>query len=135
LEINMNHQMNPTSGPEFAADLSERAANKAEQALQSSKRMGNDVANAVQSGIDGLRDGSSAISRATAQAEDLTRRGIERARQATATVREKATRVSDQTVGYIKDEPVKAVLAAAAVGAVAALLIGWLGRSRNNHRL
>lgn len=131
----MNHQMNPTSGPEFAADLSERAANKAEQALQSSKRMGNDVANAVQSGIDGLRDGSSAISRATAQAEDLTRRGIERARQATATVREKATRVSDQTVGYIKDEPVKAVLAAAAVGAVAALLIGWLGRSRNNHRL
>ena len=128
----MNHQLNPTGAPEFASDLSDRAANKAEQALQSGKRMGNDVANAVQSGIDGLREGvPSAISRATAQAEDLTRRGIERARQATATVRDQATRVSDQTVGYIKDEPVKAVLAAAAVGAVAALLIGWLGRSRN----
>ena len=129
----MSHQMNPSTAPEFASDLADRAANKAEQALQSGKRMGSDVAQAVQSGIDGLREGvPSAISRATAQAEDLTRRGIERARQASATVREQATRVSDQTVGYIKDEPVKAVLAAAAVGAIAALLIGWLGRTRND---
>ena len=129
----MSHQMNPSTAPEFASELADRAANKAEQALQSGKRMGSDVAQAVQSGIDGLREGvPSAISRATAQAEDLTRRGIERARQASATVREQATRVSDQTVGYIKDEPVKAVLAAAAVGAIAALLIGWLGRTRND---
>lgn len=129
----MNHQLNPTSGTDFASDLTDRAANKAEQALQSGKRMGSDVAQAVQSGIDSVREGvPSAISRATAQAEDLTRRGIERARQATATVREQATRVSDQTVGYIKDEPVKAVLVAAAAGAVTALLIGWLSRSRSD---
>lgn len=129
----MNHQMNPATGTDFASDLTDRAANKADQALQSGKRMGNDMAQAVQSGIDGLREGvPSAISRATAQAEDMTRRGIERARQATATVREQAHRVSDQTVGYIKDEPVKAMLVAAAAGAVAALLIGWLGRSRND---
>ena len=129
----MNHPMNPGNGPEFAADLSDRAANKADQALQSTRRMGHDVAQAVQSGIDGLREGvPTAISRATTQAEDLTRRGIERARQASAAVRDKATRVGDQTVGYIKDEPVKAMLVAAAAGAVAALLIGWLGRSRND---
>ena len=129
----MNPQLNPTSTPDYASDMTDRAANKAEQALQSTKRMGSDMAQAVQSGIDGLREGvPSAISRATAQAEDLTRRGIERARQASATVREQATRVSDQTVGYIKDEPMKAVLMAAAAGAVAALVISWLGRSRNN---
>ena len=129
----MNHQMNPGNGPDLATDLTDRAANKADQALQSSRRMGSDVAQAVQSGIDGLREGvPSAISRATTQAEDLTRRGIERARQASAAVRDKATRVGDQTVGYIKDEPVKAMLVAAAAGAVAALLIGWLGRSRND---
>ena len=129
------NQLNPTNTPDYASDMTDRAANKAEQALQSTKRMGNDMAHAVQSGIDGLREGvPAAISRATAQAEDLTRRGIERARQATATVREQATRVSDQTVGYIKDEPMKAVLMAAAAGAVAALVIGWLGRSRHNDR-
>ena len=133
----MNHQPNTTSGLSSGADglsdLSDRAANKADQALQSTRRMGNDAAHAVQAGIDGLREAvPSAISRATAQAEDLTRRGLERARQASATVREQATRVSDQTVGYIKDEPVKAVLVAAAAGAIAAIVIGWMSRSRNS---
>ena len=129
----MNHQLSPTSGPDGLNDLSDRAANKADQALQSTRRFGAEAAQAVQDGIDGLREGvPSAISRATAQAEDLTRRGMERARQASATVRDKAVQVSDQTVGYIKDEPVKAVLVAAAAGAVAALLIGWLTRSRSD---
>ena len=129
----MNHQLSPTSGPEPLNELSDRAANKAEQVLQSTRRMGSEAAQAVQAGIDGLREGvPSAVARATAQAEDLTRRGLERARQASATVRDKAVQVSDQTVGYIKDEPVKAVLVAAAAGAVAALLIGWLSRSRSD---
>ena len=127
------NQLNPTSAPDAARDLTDRAANKADQALQSTKRFGSDAAHAVQSGIDSLREAvPSAISRAATQAEDLTRRGIDRAREATATVREQAHRVSDQTVGYIKDEPMKAVLMAAAAGAVAALVIGWLGRSRND---
>ena len=129
----MNHQLNPTSGPEALNDLSDRAANKADHVLQSTRRMGSEAAQAVQAGIDGLREGvPSAISRATAQAEDLTRRGMERARNASTAVRDKAVQVSDQTVGYIKDEPVKAVLVAAAAGAVAALLIGWLSRSRSD---
>ena len=129
----MNHQLSPNNSPDTQNDLSDRAANKADQALQSTRRMGAEAAQAVQAGIDGLREGvPSAISRATAQAEDLTRRGLERARQASATVRDKAVQVSDQTVGYIKDEPVKAVLVAAAAGAVTALLIGWLSRSRSD---
>lgn len=129
----MNHQLSPTSGPEVLNDLSDRAANKADQTLQATRRIGAEAAQAVQAGIDGLREGvPSAISRATAQAEDLTRRGMERARNASTAVRDKAVQVSDQTVGYIKDEPVKAVLVAAAAGAVAALLIGWLSRSRSD---
>ena len=129
----MNHLSTPTSSTDMASDLADRAANKADHALQSTRQMGSDAAQAVQNGIDGLRESvPSAIARARAQAEDLTHRGIERARQASASVREQATRVSDQTVGYIKDEPVKAMLVAAAAGAVAALLIGWLGRSRSN---
>jgi ElaB/YqjD/DUF883 family membrane-anchored ribosome-binding protein len=66
----------------------------------------------------------------TAHAEDLARRGIAQANKASAAVREQATRMGEQTVGYIKDEPVKAVLMAAAVGAVTALLVGWATRSR-----
>ena len=46
-------------------------------------------------------------------------------------VRERAVRVSDGTVGYIRDEPVKSVLIAAATGAVLMALVGLMGRSNS----
>ena len=64
--------------------------------------------------------------------EDLARLGIERARRASGAVRQQAVRMGDQTVGYIKDEPVKSMLIAAAAGAATALVVGWLSRSRSD---
>lgn len=45
-------------------------------------------------------------------------------------VQQRALRVSDNTVGYIRDEPVKSVLIAAATGAALVALVGLLSRSR-----
>ena len=45
-------------------------------------------------------------------------------------LRRQAQHASDSTVDYIRGEPVKAVLIAAAAGAAATVLIGLLGRSR-----
>jgi ElaB/YqjD/DUF883 family membrane-anchored ribosome-binding protein len=75
---------------------------------------------------------SAALGRAAGHVEDLTRRTLDRARQTSGQMREQFGRASDATVGYIKDEPVKAVLIAAATGATAALLLSWLSRSRAN---
>ena len=47
-------------------------------------------------------------------------------------VRERALRASDSTVNYIKDEPVKAILIAAAVGAALMALVSLMGRSRDS---
>ncbi len=63
-------------------------------------------------------------------AGDLSERAVQAAHGGIDTLRTHATHVGDQTVGYIRQEPVKAVVTAAAVGAIAALLLGWLGRSR-----
>ena len=49
-------------------------------------------------------------------------------------LRDKAYRASDSTVGYIKDEPVKAILMAVAAGAAIAALASLLSRSRSRHR-
>lgn len=68
-----------------------------------------------------------AFSRAAAQVEQLTRNGLDRARNVSQNVKEKALQAGDSTVGYIKDEPVKAVLIAAAAGAALALLLRALG--------
>lgn len=46
-------------------------------------------------------------------------------------LREKAVRASDRTVEYIKDEPFKAVLIAAATGAALMALVTLVSRSRN----
>jgi hypothetical protein len=44
-------------------------------------------------------------------------------------LRDKALRASDNTVGYIKDEPVKAMLIAAATGAALMALVSLITRS------
>lgn len=78
-------------------------------------------------------EASAAMSRMTGQVEDLARRTLDRARETSAQVKERIGRAGDATVTYIKDEPVKAVMIAAATGAATALLISWLSSRRREH--
>lgn len=111
--------------------LTDRAANKADDAIDTSKRAAQDALNSVQDGVDQLREAlPSAFARAAAQVESLTRQGIERARQASAEVRGQVNQASDRTVQYIKDEPVKSVLVAAVAGAALVGLVSLLTRAR-----
>ena len=66
-------------------------------------------------------------------ANDVSDRVARAAHHSIDTLRHQANRVGDQTVGYVRDEPVKSLVAAVALGALAAVLIGWLGRSRSNY--
>ena len=69
--------------------------------------------------------------RLASDTEQLARRGIEAMREGGEQLRERALRVSDGTVAYIKDEPLKAVLIAAAAGAALVVLGSLLTRSRD----
>lgn len=112
--------------------LAVAAAQQADQAIGGTRRVANEALDALQSGVDHLRDATpTAFGRAAAQVEELTRRGLERAREATAGVQDQVHRAGDRTVDYIRDEPVKAVLIAAATGAAVALLVGMLMRSHH----
>ncbi len=66
-------------------------------------------------------------------ATDVSDRVARAAHHSIDTLRHQASHVGDRTVGYVRDEPVKSLVAAVALGALAAVLIGWLGRSRSNH--
>ena len=88
----------------------------------------NQTADAVNEGLDNLGEsGTSALTRAAAKADALANKGMEQARRAGSAVREQAQVTGDRTVEYIRQEPVKAVLMAAAAGAVVALLLGRRG--------
>lgn len=118
---------------ETVSQLADRTAAKADSAIQSTKRVTNDALDSLHHGVEGLRDTvPSAITRTAAQVEDLARRGIERAKATSANVRDQVVRTSDRTVDYIQEEPVKAMLIAAAAGAALVTAISWLSRSRRD---
>lgn len=74
-----------------------------------------------------------ALSQAAARFEDLARAGIDKARSGGHAVAHGAEAARHRTTEYVREEPGKALLIAAASGAIAALLVSWAVRSRNHH--
>lgn len=95
---------------ETTTNLLDRAAVTADQAL------------------DGL---AQQVNNLQAEASHLSQRGLKAVREGTQQLREKADRASELTQNYVKGDPVKALLIAAATGAALVALIGLMTRSRN----
>lgn len=113
-----------------ANDVADQAAKSADSAIRSTQRLANESLDQLSDKIHELRDTAvPAINRLASEAETLARRGLDTVRERSAQIRERAVRVSDNTVGYIKDEPVKSVLIAAATGAALMALVSLLSRS------
>jgi len=72
------------------------------------------------------------LKRVADQAADLARRGVDAFTESTHAVRRQAVHASDSTRHYIRDEPMKAVLIAAATGAALMALVTLLSRSRDH---
>ena len=64
-----------------------------------------------------------------ADARRLTKRGAAAVREGTQQLRDQTSHLAETTVDYIKDEPVKSVLIAAAVGAALMALVTLASRS------
>jgi len=75
-----------------------------------------------------------AAGRLADEAGHIARRGVESLRHGSYQLREKAHHASTQAVWTIKDEPVKAVLVAAAAGAALMFLASFLARSTLERR-
>lgn len=115
-----------------ASNLANQAADSANSALRSTQSVANQAFDRLSDKLESARETAvPLINRLSSQAEAAARHGVDAVRDTTAQVRDKALKVSDNTVSYIKDEPVKAMLIAAATGAALMALIGLLSRSRN----
>jgi ElaB/YqjD/DUF883 family membrane-anchored ribosome-binding protein len=68
---------------------------------------------------------------ASEQASDLAQRVVEAIRESSQQFQDKAARASDSTAKYIRKEPVKSLLIAAAAGATLMALVSLMLRSRN----
>lgn len=69
------------------------------------------------------------FNRASEQASAMAHRGLDSVRDTAQQLRDKAYRASDDTVNYVKDEPLKAFVIAVATGAVLIALFSLFRRS------
>jgi len=114
-----------------SSDISEAggtALNAPRQAVQ-------DAMDRADSAFSSAREQTAtSVARLASQAESLARRSVEAVRGSAHQARERASNLGDQTMRYVKDEPVKSVLIAAAAGAALMGLLSLLQNARRNRR-
>ena len=119
-DMNIAEQQNNT--------LADQAANTADNAIKSTQRATNNAFDSLAGGVQNLRQQAApAINRAGA----LAQQGVDTVRESAQQLRERALQATDSTVSYIKEEPIKAMLIAAATGAGLMALLSLLTRSSN----
>ena len=118
---------------EHPSNLADSAAEKADAAIRSTQRATNSALDGLSASVQDARSHvSPLLDRASEQAAALAQRGIDAVRASSQQVRDKAVQATDVTAGYIRNDPIKAVLIAAATGAALMALVGLLSRSRRD---
>jgi ElaB/YqjD/DUF883 family membrane-anchored ribosome-binding protein len=113
-------------------DMADDAANTAQGAIRSGQRTANQAMDKLSDKVDDLRSQAAPLlNKVSSQAEAAARRGMEAVRDTSQQLRERAMQAQDLTVSYVKDEPIKAMLIAAATGALLMGIVSMLGRSRD----
>jgi ElaB/YqjD/DUF883 family membrane-anchored ribosome-binding protein len=111
--------------------LVEQAAASANHAIKSTQRVANEALDSLSGSVQDIRSQAAPmLNRTSDQIGALAQRGVDAVRDSSQQLRDKALRASDSAVGYVKDEPVKAMLIAAATGAALMALLGLMARSR-----
>lgn len=114
-------------------DLTNRAASKADSAIDSTRAVANDALDTLKAGVEQAREAApSFLSKAAGKVEAFSRKTYDQACDAGKTAKESAEKANEATRAYIRDEPVKSVLIAAAAGAALAGLVAWLSKPRSS---
>ncbi len=111
-------------------NIVDQIAQSASRAIHSTQQAADDTLDGIGYKVEELRgQASTRLDQATQQANAIARQGLQSARDTTRRLRDTAVQVSDGTVQYVRDEPVKSVLIAAATGALLMGLASLLARS------
>lgn len=121
------------SAEDQANAATDRAAEAVDHAVSTSRRVANEALDHVETALHSARANvQPAISRIANQAETLARRGMDAMRDTASTARERAHTMGDATARYVREEPVKAVLIAAATGAALMALLSLVNSARRD---
>ena len=103
----------------------------AENAMQATQELAQQALNSLGSGVQELRDKTfPMLHKAADSASNFAHRSVDAVHDQSVRLRDQAIRARANTSDYIRDEPVKSVLMAAATGAALMALIGMINRKR-----
>lgn len=121
-----------TSFTDKSGNLIDQASRSADQAIRATQNAANGAVDNAANALQDLRQHTTPmVERASEQVSAITHRGLDSVRDTSQQLRRKVERASDSTVGYIRHEPVKSVLIAAATGAALMALINLATRPRD----
>ena len=104
--------------------LSDQLLNGAEKAVDSTRSLTNETLALADNKMRHMRGNiDPMVEKLTTQAQKLARQSLDMAAEASERAQRSMHRYADATTRYVANEPVKAVLIAAAVGAAVALLV------------
>jgi ElaB/YqjD/DUF883 family membrane-anchored ribosome-binding protein len=109
----------------------DQASRDANNAIEGTQRAAHNTLDGIGNALHDVRQRSEPlIDRLSSEAQSFAHRNIEGARQGSNRLRERALHAGDGTAAYIRDDPLRSMLYAAAAGAVLMALVGLIGRSR-----
>ncbi len=113
-------------------DSHENLAERASQGVRAGQRAGQHAFDRLSEHAADWRDEAApAVDRLTERAGDMARQGADWVRDSGERVRSQVVRASDRTVSYVRDEPVRSLMMAAAAGALIFALVRLMsGRSK-----
>lgn len=118
-----------------SSHLIEQASRSADQAIHATQQAANGAVDSVADSLQNLRlQTTPKLERASERVSAMAQRGMDGVRDTSHQLRVKAEHASDTTLNYIKEEPVKAVLIAAATGAALLALVSLVGAGRRSGR-
>jgi ElaB/YqjD/DUF883 family membrane-anchored ribosome-binding protein len=123
-----NQNTPPVNGSKGLAQVGQAAA----AVIQSTQQRASEAVSSLAVGVQDLRDQAAPLlSRAADQTSAMAKRAVHAVQDGAESIRDRAHDVSHTTKQYIRVEPVKSVLIAAAAGAALMALLSLLSRRRD----
>jgi ElaB/YqjD/DUF883 family membrane-anchored ribosome-binding protein len=118
--------------PKNGQTIADRAAGKVQDGIRDAQQTAKDAGNTLSNKIEDLRsEAGPTLSKVVGRAQSIGRQGMDAVSDAAQRARTFSANASDLVIDYTKENPVKALLIAAATGAAILGLIKVLKDSRD----
>lgn len=116
--------------PNAGGAAADKAADAVKAGIRTAQQSLSQAASSAVGKVDLLRDEAGpALEKGARKAQEVGQKGMDTVADASRQLRDRALETSDAAVAYAKDEPVKALLIAAAAGALLMGLLSMMMRS------